>query len=118
MQLQKQLYDDMAKITPLPSIYFPDFIAANQSSRADNVLSGTKQEQLDKIRSDIREFKEKNGLDKVTVERGMRRRLQTPPRRARRWAAETEKQCAWLVRRSVVGRTVNCGERQGRRSCM
>jgi len=67
VQLQKQLYDDMAKITPLPSIYFPDFIAANQSSRADNVLSGTKQEQLDKIRSDIREFKEKNGLDKVVL---------------------------------------------------
>lgn len=47
--LQGQLYDEMAAMVPLPSIYFPDFIAANQADRADNVLTGTKQEQMDKV---------------------------------------------------------------------
>jgi myo-inositol-1-phosphate synthase len=65
--LQDQLYDQMSTMQPLPSIYFPDFIAANQADRADNVLTGTKQEQMEKIRSDIREFKQSNGLDKVIV---------------------------------------------------
>lgn len=65
--LQEKLYPLMKDIKPLPSIYFPDFIAANQGERADNVLSGTKQEQMDQIRKDIREFKSANGLDQVIV---------------------------------------------------
>mmetsp|Transcript_35465 Transcript_35465/g.72287 ORF Transcript_35465/g.72287 Transcript_35465/m.72287 type:complete len:413 (-) Transcript_35465:333-1571(-) len=65
--LQDQLYDEMAKMVPLPSIYFPEFIAANQADRADNVLTGTKQEQLDKVRADIVHFKAANSLDKVVV---------------------------------------------------
>ncbi|CAM9315370.1 unnamed protein product [Choristocarpus tenellus] len=65
--LQQKLRPLMKDIVPLPSIYFPDFIAANQSERADNILSGAKQEQMDKIRQDIRSFKEANGLDKVVV---------------------------------------------------
>ncbi|KAL3906048.1 MAG: hypothetical protein SGILL_009435 [Bacillariaceae sp.] len=65
--LQKQLYPHMKDIVPLPSIYFPDFIAANQSDRADNVLSGSKQEQMDHIRKDIADFKAKHQLDKVIV---------------------------------------------------
>ena len=52
---------------PLPSIYFPDFIAANQGQRADNVLTGTKQEQMEQIRKDIRDFKASEGLDQVIV---------------------------------------------------
>ena len=67
MALQDQLYEEMSAITPLPSIYFPDFIAANQADRADNVLTGSKQEQMDKIRQDIRDFKAANGLDKIVV---------------------------------------------------
>ena len=67
INLQDQLYEEMAAYTPMPSIYFPDFIAANQADRADNVLTGSKQEQLDKIRQDIRDFKARNGLDKVVV---------------------------------------------------
>mmetsp|Transcript_21218 Transcript_21218/g.61757 ORF Transcript_21218/g.61757 Transcript_21218/m.61757 type:complete len:543 (-) Transcript_21218:527-2155(-) len=67
IDLQKQLYPHMKDIDPLPSIYFPDFIAANQGERADNVLTGTKQEQMEQIQKDIREFKEKNSLDKVIV---------------------------------------------------
>ena len=51
----------------MPSIYFPDFIAANQSDRADNVLTGTKREQMDVIRGNIRDFKAREGLEKVIV---------------------------------------------------
>jgi myo-inositol-1-phosphate synthase len=65
--LQQKLYPHLEGITPLPSVYFPDFIAANQGERADNVLSGTKQEQMDHLRKDIQEFKKKSGLDKVIL---------------------------------------------------
>ena len=65
--LQTKLYPQMKDIKPLPSIYFPDFIAANQGDRADNVLTGTKQEQMEQIRKDIREFKANNGLDQVIL---------------------------------------------------
>jgi myo-inositol-1-phosphate synthase len=65
--LQQKLYPHMKGIKPLPSVYFPDFIAANQGERADNVLTGTKQEQMDQIRQDISDFKVNNNLDKVIV---------------------------------------------------
>ena len=67
VDLQRQLMEHMAPLKPLPSIYFPDFIAANQSDRADNVLTGTKLEQMETIRSNIRDFKAANGVDKVIV---------------------------------------------------
>ena len=53
------------KMTPRRSIYCPAFIAANQVDRADNILSGSKQEMMEQIREDIRDFKQKNNLDKV-----------------------------------------------------
>jgi len=65
--LQQKLYPHMKNIKPLASVYFPDFIAANQSERADNVLSGTKQEQMEQIRKDISDFKAKHQLDKVIL---------------------------------------------------
>ena len=67
IDLQKQLYPHMKDIKPLPSLYFPDFIAANQGSRADNVLTGTKQEQMEQIQRDIRHFKASNSLDKIIL---------------------------------------------------
>lgn len=67
VDLQKKLYPLMKDIKPLPSVYFPDFIAANQGERADSVLTGTKQEQMEQLQKDIRDFKAKNGLDKVIV---------------------------------------------------
>ncbi|XP_077997032.1 inositol-3-phosphate synthase 1-A-like [Glandiceps talaboti] len=67
IQLQKQLRPHMEKFKPRPSIYFPDFIAANQADRANNVLTGTKQEQMDQIRRDIRDFKNTNDLDKIII---------------------------------------------------
>lgn len=67
IDLQKQLYPYMKDIIPLPSIYYPDFIAANQNERADNVIPGTKQEHLDTIRKNIQDFKTSHNLDKVVV---------------------------------------------------
>lgn len=66
--LQRQVAKHLEPIVPLPSIYYPDFIAANQEGRADNVIPGTdKWAHVEHIRKDIREFKEKNDLDKVIV---------------------------------------------------
>lgn len=67
--LQRQVAPYMAELgSPLPSIYYPDFIAANQEARADNVVPGTdKQAHLEHLRADIRRFKEQHGLDRVIV---------------------------------------------------
>jgi myo-inositol-1-phosphate synthase len=67
--LQRQVAPYMSLMgKPLPSIYYPDFIAANQESRADNIIPGaSKQAHLHHIRSDIRKFKEDNQLDRVVV---------------------------------------------------
>eukprot|EP00934_Nitzschia_sp_Nitz4_P006620 Nitzschia sp. Nitz4//scaffold315_size20666//4092//6029//NITZ4_008641-RA/size20666-snap-gene-0.17-mRNA-1//1//CDS//3329547486//6610//frame0 len=66
-ELQEKLYPHMKDIVPQKSVYFPDFIAANQSDRADNVLTGSKQEQMEQIRKDIRDFQKANGLDRVIL---------------------------------------------------
>lgn len=76
--LIEQLYPEMSKMVPLPSIYQEDFIAANQKDRADNVIAGnSKLGYLEQIRKDIREFKQKNGCDKIIV----------------LWTANTERFC-------------------------
>ncbi|RPA85301.1 inositol-3-phosphate synthase [Ascobolus immersus RN42] len=65
--LKQQVREEMAAMKPLPSVYYPDFIAANQGDRADNVLPGTKEEHVEVIKKNIRDFKAENGLDKVIV---------------------------------------------------
>ncbi|CAH0024320.1 unnamed protein product [Clonostachys rhizophaga] len=67
--LKALVQKEMASYVPLPSIYYPDFIAANQEDRADNLIQGSKASlaHVEHLRKDIREFKEKNGLDKVIV---------------------------------------------------
>ncbi|KAF1815196.1 putative myo-inositol-phosphate synthase [Eremomyces bilateralis CBS 781.70] len=67
--LKAQVAKEMAQMKPLPSIYYPDFIAANQEDRADNVLPGSKASMahVEQIRTDIRQFKEQNSLDSVIV---------------------------------------------------
>ena len=66
--LQRQVAPLMKDMVPLPSVYYPDFIAANQEERADNFLPGDdKQVHLDQIRKDIRDFKKANDLDKIVV---------------------------------------------------
>lgn len=54
--LKIQVRKEMAGMKPLPSIYYPDFIAANQEDRADNVLEGSKasMEHVEQLRKDIR----------------------------------------------------------------
>lgn len=44
--LQEMVRPHMSQLKPRPSIYIPDFIAANQEHRADNVLTGTMAEQV------------------------------------------------------------------------
>lgn len=77
---------ELLKQTPLPGIYYPDFIAANQDSRADHIVNGDaegkplqnrKEQDLEQIRKDIREFKAKNKVDTVIVQ----------------WTANTERFC-------------------------
>uniref|UniRef100_A0A8C6UIQ7 inositol-3-phosphate synthase n=1 Tax=Neogobius melanostomus TaxID=47308 RepID=A0A8C6UIQ7_9GOBI len=75
--LQEQLRSHMSHMKPRKSIYIPDFIAANQESRADNVLTGTIAEQMEQIRADIRDFRGSEGVDKVIV----------------LWTANTERFC-------------------------
>jgi len=75
--MYNQLKDELEKMVPLPAIFDLSFVAPNQESRADNVIPGTKQEKLDTVRKQIKEFKEKNGLDTVVVF----------------WTANTERYC-------------------------
>ncbi|KAK8903737.1 hypothetical protein ACHAPF_009604 [Botrytis cinerea] len=67
--LKQQIKKEMTDMVPLPGLYYPDFIAANQEDRADNLIPGSKacNEHVEKIRQDIRDFKAKNDLDKVIV---------------------------------------------------
>ncbi|KAM4625281.1 inositol-3-phosphate synthase 1-A-like [Polymixia lowei] len=75
--LQEKLRPHMSGLKPRPSIYIPDFIAANQENRADNVLTGTMAKQVEQIRADIRDFRQSSGVDKVIV----------------LWTANTERFC-------------------------
>jgi myo-inositol-1-phosphate synthase len=54
--LKSQVRKEMAEMVPRPSIYYPDFIAANQEARADNLIKGSKAclEHVEQIRKDIR----------------------------------------------------------------
>jgi len=64
--LQQQLRPHMENMKPRPSIYYPDFIAANQLDRADNVISGnSKWDHVERLRQDIRDFKTSKDVDQV-----------------------------------------------------
>jgi myo-inositol-1-phosphate synthase len=66
--LQEKLKAKMSKLKPLPSIYYSDFIAANQEDRANNLIpKGTKQQDLEHIRNDIRTFKKAHNLERVII---------------------------------------------------
>ena len=68
--LKAMISKEMAEMKPLPSIYYPDFIAANQEDRADNVIPGSRacMAHVEQIRKDIRDFKAQHRLDKVIVQ--------------------------------------------------
>ncbi|KAH3684000.1 hypothetical protein WICPIJ_005023 [Wickerhamomyces pijperi] len=74
--LQTKLATTLSAYKPLKSIYYPDFIAANQSDRADNIFNLTESGEIDQsskwahveqIRKDIQDFKAAKKLDKVIV---------------------------------------------------
>lgn len=68
--LIRQVAADMKEIVPLPAPYYPEFVAANQSDRADNVLPGGDQAKgahLAQLRADIKAFKEAHNLDSIVV---------------------------------------------------
>jgi len=74
--LQSKLGSTLSKYSPLKSIYYPDFIAANQEERANNIFNidskgdidqSNKWDHVEQIRSDIQTFKKNNQLDKVIV---------------------------------------------------
>lgn len=68
ISLQDKLRPYMESLKPRKAIYDPEFIAANQSERADNVIqTNNKWMQVEQIRADIRDFKQKNSLDTVIV---------------------------------------------------
>ena len=64
-ELQRQLVPYMKDMVPLPGIYDPNYIAANQDARADNIVKGSRSQQLDQIRQHIRQFKADNAVDQV-----------------------------------------------------
>eukprot|EP00898_Chlorokybus_atmophyticus_P006774 jgi/Chlat1/7098/Chrsp57S06777 len=67
LELQRQVYPYMKDMHPLPGIYDQDFVAANQGERANNIIKGSKKEQVQQVVQDIRAFKETTGVDKVIV---------------------------------------------------
>ncbi|XP_076247526.1 inositol-3-phosphate synthase isoform X2 [Calliopsis andreniformis] len=67
INLQKQLVPHMMHMKPRKSIYYPDFIAANQEKRANNIMPGSKFEHLELIKKDIAEFKASKNLDQVII---------------------------------------------------
>ena len=75
--LIEQVKGELEKMVPLPAVFDLSFVAPNQKERADNVIPGTKWEQLETVRKQMREFKEKNQLEKVII----------------LWTANTERYC-------------------------
>lgn len=59
--LIEQLKEDLEGMTPLPAVLNPDYIAANQADRADNVVTGTNRELVDVLRGNIRDMKSRCG---------------------------------------------------------
>eukprot|EP00708_Paratrimastix_pyriformis_P002347 GAFH01001092.1.p1 GENE.GAFH01001092.1~~GAFH01001092.1.p1 ORF type:complete len:537 (+),score=216.37 GAFH01001092.1:196-1611(+) len=83
INLQQQVAPMMRHMVPLPSVYIPDFIASEQSERANNTLPATlsRWEAVEHLRADIRNFKTANHLDKIVV----------------LWTASTERFCQETV---------------------
>nr|AJP61949.1 inositol 1-phosphate synthase [Herpetomonas muscarum] len=68
IQIQDAVYKHMKDMKPLPALFDIDFIAGNQAERADNIIkANSKWDAVEKVRTDIRNFKQANGLDKVVV---------------------------------------------------
>jgi myo-inositol-1-phosphate synthase len=62
-----QLKEELEKMVPLPGVFDLSFVAPNQETRADNVIEGNKEKQLETVRKNIKDFKTQNNLDKVII---------------------------------------------------
>ena len=67
LDLQDQLVPYLQKMKPRSSIFDPNFVASNQQTRADNIVKGSKQTQMEKIKADINDFRKKSGVEKIVV---------------------------------------------------
>ena len=67
--LQSQLHPYTKDVVPMRSVYYKDFIAANQEGRAKNILPGNHacNAHLSSLRNDIRQFKQREKLEHVIV---------------------------------------------------
>ncbi|KAK2109170.1 hypothetical protein P7K49_014335 [Saguinus oedipus] len=63
-ELQEQLRPHMEALRPGPSVYIPEFIA-------DNLIPGSRAQQLEQIRKDISDFRSSAGLDRVIAVPGL-----------------------------------------------
>lgn len=67
-ELIEEIKDFTSLYSPLPSIYYPDFLASNQSTRANNIHKNkNKWEDVLQIKKDIEDFKKNNNLNKVII---------------------------------------------------
>ena len=67
-ELLRKLETSLSSIVPLPSIFDPNFLASNQSERANNVLNySSKGLLVEQIKSNIADFKNLHNLTKVVV---------------------------------------------------
>ena len=68
VDLLKKLEPKLSSITPLPSIFDPNFVATNQTERANNIIHEKNlQDKLEHIKKDIIGFKAEHNLDKVVI---------------------------------------------------
>lgn len=67
VDLVRKVAPQLEKMVPLPGVFDSAFIASNQRDRVNHVIPGTKAQQMEQVRKDLRDFKAKHGLDKVIV---------------------------------------------------
>lgn len=67
VEIQRALGEQLRALKPRPAAFNAAFVAPNQLERADNVLAGTTAQQLQRLREDIRDFKQSKDLDMVIV---------------------------------------------------
>ncbi|XP_022255046.1 inositol-3-phosphate synthase 1-B-like isoform X2 [Limulus polyphemus] len=65
--LKHQLHHEMKQMKPRKSILNRDFLPSKENIIVDNIIPGTREEQMAQIRKDINDFKTQKLLDKIIV---------------------------------------------------
>lgn len=63
--LIEMMKPELSSMVPLKAVFNPKYIASNQADRVDNVFMGSNSECIEKLRKDIKDFKQK--VDKVVI---------------------------------------------------